>query len=83
MEAGRQRWRTGWTDDRKDEVGRGEEETVFCREGMKEGRGKNKRQISFHISLVGCEREMEKNDGMGSQEEEVGMTGYKHVQDDK
>lgn len=40
MEAGRQRWRTGWTDERKDEVGRGEEETVFCREGMKEGRGK-------------------------------------------
>lgn len=56
---------------------------MFCREGMKEGRGKNKRQISFHISLVGCEREMEKNDGMTSQEEEVGMTGYKHVQDDK
>lgn len=33
---------------------------MFCREGMKEGREKNKRQISFHISLVGCEREMEK-----------------------
>lgn len=56
---------------------------MFCREGMKEGREKNKRQISFHISLVGCEREMEKNDGMRSQEEEVGMTGYKHVQEDK
>lgn len=25
MEAGRQRWRTGWTDDRKDEVRGGEE----------------------------------------------------------
>ena len=25
METGRQRWRTGWTDDRTDEVRRGEE----------------------------------------------------------
>lgn len=49
MEAGRQRWRTGWTDERKDEVGRGEEETVFCREGMKEGRGK-KADFFPHLS---------------------------------
>lgn len=63
-----------------EEVKRGD---CVLQRGNERRQGKNKRQISFHISLVGCEREMEKNDGMGSQEEEVGMTGYKHVQEEK